>query len=170
MDINKVLQFIDESLEAKTGKHLNDLQRKVLEGVLNRKKYSDIADDYGRSEGHVKDTGCELLQMLSEIFGEQVTKGNLKSVLERQGSINFSFGDQGNIHSNLIGCINFGNEPFNRNQDPEKDESASPLDPQTIAKIKKLKKRGLDDEEIVDILEIPLSHIQEISKLYQDVE
>lgn len=166
MYLNEVLQFIDESLEAKTGKHLNDLQRRVLEGILNRQKYSDIADEYGRTEGHIKDTGCELLQMLSEIFGEQVNKGNLKSVLERHSVFNLSFGDQGhqgNIHSNLIGCINFGNEPLKKTE----NGTSLSLDLQTIMKIKKLKQRGFHDEEIAEILDLDLSHIQKISKSSQ---
>ena len=102
MDIKELLQFVDESMFAKTGKRLNDLQRKVIEGALNHQKYVDIADGFERSEGHVKDTGYELLQMLSDVFEEPVKKGNLKSVLERQRSINFnvcdgSFENIGNV-------------------------------------------------------------------------
>jgi hypothetical protein len=54
MDIKEVLQFIDEAMSNKTGKRLNDLQRKVIEGVLNRQKYEDMAESFGRSEGHIR--------------------------------------------------------------------------------------------------------------------
>ena len=58
MDIKELLKFVDESMFAKTGKRLNDLQRKVIEGALNHQKYVDIADGFEKSEGHVK--GCDL--------------------------------------------------------------------------------------------------------------
>ena len=57
MDINEFLKFVDESMFAKTGKRLNDLQRKVIEGALNYQKYGDIAESFEKSEGHVKDIG-----------------------------------------------------------------------------------------------------------------
>jgi len=100
MDIKELLKFVDESMFAKTGKRLNDLQRQVIEGALNHQKYVDIAESFDRSEGHVKDTGYELLQMLSEIFEEPVKKNNLKSVLERKRNnvtVNVGDGNVGNI-------------------------------------------------------------------------
>jgi hypothetical protein len=94
MDTAHILQFVDKLLSAKTGKHLNDLQCKIIDGILNRKKYSDIADSYGCTAGHAKDVGYELLQMLSDVFGEPVDKGNVESVLERQLNLNINFGDR----------------------------------------------------------------------------
>lgn len=44
--------------------------------------------------------------MLSDIFDEPVDKKNLKSVLERQGNVNISFGEKSKINHSLIGCIN----------------------------------------------------------------
>ncbi|WP_325315940.1 MULTISPECIES: hypothetical protein [unclassified Microcoleus] len=35
MNTADILEFVDEALNAKTGKHLNDLQRKIIEGILN---------------------------------------------------------------------------------------------------------------------------------------
>ena len=55
MDTAHILQFVDEVLSANTGKHLNDLQRKIIERILKRQKYSDIADTYGCTAGHAKD-------------------------------------------------------------------------------------------------------------------
>ncbi|MEG4535589.1 hypothetical protein [Microcoleus sp. D2_18a_D3] len=60
MDTAHILQFVDKVLSAKTGKHLNDLQRGIIEGILNRQKYSDIADTYGCTAGHAKDVGYKL--------------------------------------------------------------------------------------------------------------
>ncbi|MCC5639345.1 hypothetical protein LC593_26685 [Nostoc sp. CHAB 5844] len=110
MQVHELLQFVDEAVYTKTGKHLNDLQRGVIEGTLKYQTYSDIADICGCSPGHAKDVGYELLQMLSNIFDEPVDKGNLKSVLERQRSINISLGENSTINSNIVGCINFNSK------------------------------------------------------------
>lgn len=101
MDTAHILQFVDEVLSAKTGKRLNDLQRKIIEGILKRQKYYYIADTYGCTAGHAKDVGYKLLQILSNVFGEPVDKGNLESVLERQLNLNINFGDR---------PTNFGNK------------------------------------------------------------
>lgn len=53
--------------------------------------------------------GYELLQMLSDIFDEPVDKGNLKSVLQRQGNVNISLGHR-SINSNIVGCINLNSK------------------------------------------------------------
>ena len=164
MDIKELLKFVDESMFAKTGKRLNDLQRQVIEGALNHQKYVDIAESFERSEGHVKDTGYELLQMLSEIFEESVTKGNLKSVLERQRSINFSVGDgsYGNI-GHVIGCVSFDGD--RAKPTPNKTPSEKPDSQQNkqISKIKRLQDLGLTNEEIAELLEIPLESITSVN-------
>jgi hypothetical protein len=94
MDTADILQFVDEVVCVRTGKHLNDLQRKIIEGILNRQKYSDIANTYGCTAGHAKDVGYELLHVLSDAFDEPVHKGNLESVLERQLNLNINFGNR----------------------------------------------------------------------------
>jgi hypothetical protein len=92
MRVQEILQFVDDAVYAKTGKHLNDLQRGIIEGTLKCQKYDDIAENCGCSAGHAKDVGYELLQMLSDIFDEEVDKKNLKSVVERQSNLNISLG------------------------------------------------------------------------------
>jgi hypothetical protein len=54
MEVPQILQFVDESVYTKTGKHLNNLQGKIVRGILNRQKYADVAETYGYSEKHVK--------------------------------------------------------------------------------------------------------------------
>jgi len=161
-----VLEFIDETIFNKTGKHLNDLQRKVIEGALNHQKYADIADHNGKSEGHVKDIGYEVLQLLSNIFDEPVSKYNLQSVLERKGNFNLSLGEQGNINSSVnghvIGCVNFGNDESNNNSNKNKVKTTRRRKSKEITKIKKLKAKGLSDEDIADILEVNLELIKAI--------
>lgn len=159
MDIKELLKFVDESMFAKTGKRLNDLQRQVIEGALKHQKYGDIAESFEKSEGHVKDTGYDLLQMLSDIFEEPVKKGNLKSVLERQKNLNINVGD-GNFENtgNIVNCVNFNSDSKPKaNQVPlEKPDSQRE---KQIVKIKKLRDRGLTNDEITELLEIPLESI-----------
>ncbi len=111
MRLQEILQFIDDAVYAKTRKRLNDLQRGIIEGTLKRQKYDDIAENCGCSAGHAKDVGYELLQMLSDIFDEEVDKKNLKSVVERQSNLNISLGARSfNSNNNIIGCVNMGSE------------------------------------------------------------
>ena len=150
MQVQQLLQLVDDALYLNTGQHLNDLQRGVIEGTLKHQKYADIAENCGCSAGHAKDVGYELLQILSDIFDEPVDKSNLKSVLERQGNVSISLGD----NSNSIfgkGCININSKPPKRK-----------LDKKRVEKIEKLRQLGLSDQEIVEILELPLEVVQEI--------
>jgi DNA-directed RNA polymerase specialized sigma24 family protein len=160
MDVKELLKLVDESMFAKTGKRLNDLQRKVIEGALNHQKYVDIAESFERSEGHVKDTGYELLQMLSDIFEEPVRKGNLKSVLERQKSITFnvSDGSMGNI-ADVINCVNFNSDRPSPKTNQVLLEKSNSQQNKQISKIKKLQDLGLTNDEIAELLEIPLESI-----------
>lgn len=163
MDIGELLQFVDESMYAKSGKHLNDLQCKIIKGVLDHQKYADIAASYNLSEGHIRDVSYELLQMMSNTFNETIHKGNLESVLKRQGSVNLSFGDR-SINSHIIGYIDLGSNQTENTTDKNSLEnsnfSASLINIKTT--VKKLRKRGLSDEEISDVLELPSSVIEKL--------
>ncbi|MFB2895809.1 hypothetical protein ACE1CI_23115 [Aerosakkonemataceae cyanobacterium BLCC-F50] len=159
MDIKEVLQFVDDVVYTKTGKHLNDLQRAIIEGTLKRQKYSEIADTCRCSEGHVKDMGYELLQLLSDAFGEPVDKGNLKSVLERQGNLNISFGD-----SNIIGYINICSD---KTTTSDKNQPQTPnfqqLQYQTkMETVSKLRQFGLSDEQIAEALGLTLDEVKQV--------
>lgn len=163
MDSREVLELVNELIYTKTGKHLSDLQRGIIEGTLKRQKYSDIAKDYNCTTGHTKEVGYELWRNLSEIFGEPVDKKHLQSVLERKGNLNISLGDK-SINSNIIGCINVGSEHLNSTQD--KSQSVTPDFQQNNnnqikqEKINKLRQFGLTDEQIAEVLELPLEVIK----------
>lgn len=160
MDTHQVLEFVDKVIYAKTGKRLNDLQRGIIEGTLKQQKYSEIADTYRLTQGHVKDVGYELLQMLSHAFDEPVDKGNLKSVLDRQGNLNISFSN-----SNIIGCINVcSDRPTvtpDQNQ-PKTSDSQQAKDEAKIEKIGKLRQFGLSDEQIAEVLGLTLEEVQQL--------
>ena len=162
MDIHEVLQFVDKVVYAKTGKRLNDLQRGIIEGTLKQQKYSEIADTYRLTQGHVKDVGYELLQMLSDAFDEPVDKGNLKSVLERQDNLNISFGN-----NNIIGYINVCSD--RPTATPDENQAKTPdfqqaKDEAKIETIGKLRQFGLSDEQIAEVLRLTLEEVQQVDK------
>lgn len=166
MQVHELLQLVDEAVYLNTGKHLNDLQRGVIEGTLKHQKYADIAENCGCSAGHAKDVGYELLQMLSDIFDEPVDKSNLKSVLERQGNVNISLGENSKINSNLIDCINIGSKQPKTKSDTNHSSNTKLKQRKNnkiqIEKIDKLRYFGLSDEQIAEVLELPLEIIKQV--------
>ncbi len=160
MDIHEVLQFVDKVVYAKTGKCLNDLQRGIIEGTLKQQKYAEIADTYRLTQGHVKDVGYELLQMLSDTFGEPVEKGNLKSVLERQDNLNISFGN-----NNIIGYINVCSDRPTATPDESQPPTPDLRRDKHLAKIEtiaKLRQFGLSDEQIAESLWLTLEEVKQV--------
>lgn len=167
MDTAHILQFVDEVVCAKTGKHLNDLQRGIIEGILKQQKYSDIADTYGCTAGHAKDVGYKLLQMLSDVFDEPVDKYNLKSVLERQSNINV-VGDYNNNfggNSNTINYINVCSDPPTATVDKSQPATPDYQDSTNQVKIEmvgKLRQLGLKDEQIAEVLGLALEVVKSL--------
>ncbi|OCR00286.1 hypothetical protein BCD67_25105 [Oscillatoriales cyanobacterium USR001] len=163
MDIHEVLQFVDRVVYAKTGKHLNDLQRGIIEGTLKQKKYAEIADTYRLTQGHVKDVGYELLQMLSDTFGEPVDKGNLESVLDRQGNLNIWDCTIGN--SNIIGYINVCSDRPTTTSDESQPPTPDFGRDKYLSKIEtigKLREFGLSDEQISESLGLTLEEVKQV--------
>jgi hypothetical protein len=167
METADILKFVDEVVCAKTGKCLNDLQRGIIEGILKRQKYSDIANTYGCTAGHAKDVGYELLHMLSDIFGEPVDKRNLKSVLKRQSTIKIALNNSNNIegNSNTINYINGCSEL--PTPTPDKSQPATPDYQDSTNQVKiemvgKLRQLGLRDEQIADVLGLALEVVKQM--------
>ncbi len=90
MDIAEVLKLADELIFAKTGEHLDYLQKAILEGTFQGQTYLKIAEGTHSSEGHVRDMGSELWKILSEGFGEDITKRNFRAIIEKVEFNNFS--------------------------------------------------------------------------------
>ena len=91
MELKEVLRFADEKVFATTGKHLDDLQEAILKEALQGRKYTTkVAQDRNCSEGYVRVAASELWKILSDVFGEDVTKVNVRSILERAKFYNFS--------------------------------------------------------------------------------
>jgi NB-ARC domain len=83
MDIAEVLKIADDLVFESTSKYLDNLQKSIVQGVYEGKKYSKIAEESNCSEGHVTDMASNLWKTLSDTIGEKVSKSNLKSAIER---------------------------------------------------------------------------------------
>ncbi|MEG4861762.1 ATP-binding protein [Microcoleus sp. K1-B6] len=90
MEITEVLKLADELIFAKTGEHIDYLQKAILEGTLQGRTYPEIAEATHSSEGHTRDIGSKLWQILSEGFGEEITKRNFRAILKKGEFCNFS--------------------------------------------------------------------------------
>lgn len=90
MDIQEVLTLADNLIFASTGKHLDHLQKAILEGTLQGQTYTKIAEDIHSSEGHIRDLGAEIWKLFSKEFGETVNKANFRAILEKAHLYNYS--------------------------------------------------------------------------------
>ncbi|MEL6554347.1 MAG: NB-ARC domain-containing protein [Cyanobacteria bacterium J06621_11] len=84
MRIETAVEYADQLLYERTGKHLSDLQSDIIQQSLHGKTYGQVAILVGYSEGHVKDVASQLWKILSEALGERITKGNLRSRLKQR--------------------------------------------------------------------------------------
>ncbi|MEG3937614.1 NB-ARC domain-containing protein [Microcoleus sp. S36b_A3] len=119
MELNEVLRFADKKVFSTTGKHLDDLQEAILKEVLQGRKYATrVAQDRDCSEGYVRVAASELWNILSDVFGEEVSKVNVRAILERANFYN---------HSSAIG-ENYGT--VNHNVNFCQERARSPTEPQ----------------------------------------
>jgi tetratricopeptide (TPR) repeat protein len=83
MDAEAVLAWLEAVIPAQTGERLSDLQKVILQQVWLGRKYLEIANSYGCTEGHAKDAGSHLWKLLSKVLKEKITKSNCRATLER---------------------------------------------------------------------------------------
>lgn len=83
MNLNEALQFTDQLIFQQSGKHLDDLQKTIIEGTWHRKTYQEIAQNSNLSEKHIADVAYHLWELLSLALGEDIKKSNFRSSLER---------------------------------------------------------------------------------------
>ncbi len=83
MNLQEILILADELIFTSTGKHLDNLQQEVLTGILEGKRYGNIANEKEYSEGYIRDLASQLWQILSKEIGENINKSNFKSTIER---------------------------------------------------------------------------------------
>jgi hypothetical protein len=73
IDFNSVLSLIDRTISPT---YLSATQEIVLREVWNGKTYSKMACDYNYDPEYIKTVGCNLWQILSNAFNEQINKSN----------------------------------------------------------------------------------------------
>jgi tetratricopeptide (TPR) repeat protein len=83
MDDEAVLVWLDTIIPSKTGEQLSELDKIILQQVWLGRKYLEIADFYGCTEGHAKDVGSKLWKLLSKVMRQKITKSNCRRVLEK---------------------------------------------------------------------------------------
>ncbi|MFM6687029.1 MAG: ATP-binding protein, partial [Dolichospermum sp.] len=83
MNVTEVLQFVDQLVFERTGKHLDDVQQAVIEGSYKGQTYNEIAENNHFNKSHVGEIGGELWKFLSEVLGEDIKKTNFRSTFER---------------------------------------------------------------------------------------
>ncbi|MEG4229342.1 NB-ARC domain-containing protein [Microcoleus sp. N9_B2] len=123
MNVQEVLRFADDMVFAKTGEHLEDLQKAILLGVWKGQRYSKIAEESHCTEGHVRNVASELWQLLSDVLGENVNKLNFRSALERS---QFAYFSNYGKNSLQIGNVNVCDNSL---QAPEIPKTRSPSAP-----------------------------------------
>jgi hypothetical protein len=83
MDVNEVLQLVDRLVVKQTGKHLDNVQKAIVQGTWDKESYEQIAEKCHVSKNYVADVGSELWQVLSKALGEDIKKTNFISTIER---------------------------------------------------------------------------------------
>jgi len=126
MNLKEMLKFADEIVFAKTGQHLDDLQEAVLRGTLQRETYKEIAKDFDCSESRVREVGSELWRILSEQLGEEVSKSNFRSSMERfQVSIYSNVAQEESVQINSVNVCGEARHPPNiPNSHPPNQETS----------------------------------------------
>jgi len=165
MNTQELINYLDELLYDSTGKHIDSLQLEILKGVLNGKKYEDIAKEYKCSKSHVKDEAYKLWRSLSDTLGEDINKSNFKATVERIIAKN----NHGVIvNSNQIDKLNFcpnSHPKIEENEDVITDEQILIESAQKKIKreiVPRLLKLGLNAEQIADALDLPIQEVRKI--------
>ena len=133
MEIEEVLQWTDDQVFVKTGKHLDSLQKCILEEVWQGAKYPEIAEKCNRSEDHIKQVARKLWKLLSELLGEDVKKSNVRSILESKAvSSIYNFGNSSQIVNSKINRshINICGEKKQPPEDTQNRSHSPPNSPQ----------------------------------------
>lgn len=87
IDFNSVLSLIDRTISPT---YLSATQEIVLREVWNGKTYSKMACDYNYDPEYIKTVGCNLWQILSNAFNEQINKSNFVPYMRQKISCSSS--------------------------------------------------------------------------------
>ena len=81
MTADEALTFVELSLE---GRSLTRVEQAVFVGVWQGLSYSEIAKQTGYDAGYIKLVSHKLWHLLTETFGEKVTKNTVQNLIRRQ--------------------------------------------------------------------------------------
>jgi hypothetical protein len=133
MNLKEMLNVADRIVFEKTGQHLDDLQAAVLRGTLQRETYKEIAKDFDCSESRIREIGSELWQILSQELGEDVSKTNFRSTMERfQVSHSLNFAQDVVAIGNFNICGEARHPPNIPNSHPPNQETSNSKQTKTI--------------------------------------
>ncbi len=60
LNIEEIIEIANNQVFEHQGRHLNDLQIAILEGILQGRTYADIAKEYQHSDKYIKDSASKL--------------------------------------------------------------------------------------------------------------
>jgi AAA domain len=85
MNVSEVVNIADRLVFQSRSKHLNDLERSIIEGVCEGRRYKDIADlkTPPCTEAHVSEVAANLWKVVSDTLNEDVKKNSFKYAIER---------------------------------------------------------------------------------------
>ncbi|MGD1806933.1 NB-ARC domain-containing protein [Dapis sp. BLCC M126] len=135
MDIETLVELTDNLVFTYTKQHLDSLQKEVLKGTLNGKKYPQIADDCKRHPDHIKQVGTKLWKLLSDILGKNIKKSNVRSILENFhfSHISNTANDWVNVNNNHINICRENREsptPKNKSSPTPTDQNQNKTNPE----------------------------------------
>jgi hypothetical protein len=81
MTADEAVTFIELSLKERS---LSRVEQSVFLGVWQGLSYSEIAKQTGYDAGYIKLVSHKLWHLLTETFGEKVTKSTVQNVIRRQ--------------------------------------------------------------------------------------
>ena len=85
MDVEQAVKVSDQAILAKTQAHLTDLEVIIFKGAWEGKSYEEIAAATEYSVNYLRtDAGHKLFLKLSKALGENVSKTNFRTALERR--------------------------------------------------------------------------------------
>jgi len=81
MTFEEAIEWVESTLESKTGKQLTAPEKGILKAAWEDEPYSAVADSLYMSVGHIKDLASLFWKRLSDLLEEKVTKNNFRYLL-----------------------------------------------------------------------------------------
>jgi AAA domain len=124
MNVTEVLQFVDQLVFERTGKHLDDVQMAVVKGSYEGETYNEIAENNHFNKSHVGDVGGDLWKFLSEALREDIKKTNFRSTFERLQITSLPIIIQNNNQQNNNHTFNFGIQTLNQSSQKSEENTS----------------------------------------------